>query len=218
MKKLLLVVLILLLSTQVSSIHEYTINNIECFGDMLIQVNNIQGSTNYTFENCMFNETIWNCDCKLRPKLYNILNETTTISFRIQYNIAQPKNDNIYNQEIKRVITKTITLTKDEVIDTDTISNIMGDAGQFIIIIVGIVLFIIVCSITWFIIFLNIEKFKRWLGVDINKPMTFWQIVVAIFTRSSIRRRNIQKIEQQKSKEDVDENIEKEVNDLIKQL
>jgi hypothetical protein len=160
MNKLLLIILLLLSSVLVTANNEYKLNDISCYGDMLIQVNNVEGSNNYTFKNCLqTSDILWDCSCSKPPVLYNTLNETTIISFRIQYNIKQPRpiitsnpthpiSDEIYNEQLKRVITKTVTLTKDETIKSNNLFNNVGGVVIWIIVIllivvIGLVVFII---------------------------------------------------------------------------
>lgn len=162
MKKLILFSILLLFVTLVTANNEYKLNDISCYGNMLIQVNNVEGSNNYTFKNCLqTSDILWNCDCNKPPVLYNILNETTTLSFRIQYNIKQPRtiitsnpinpsSNEIYNEQLKRVITKTVTLTKDETINN--VSNLFNNVGGVIVICIIVILLIIVGGLIIFIV------------------------------------------------------------------
>lgn len=224
MKKLILIVLILLLSVMVSANSQYKIDNIKCYGQIFIQVNDIQGSSNYTFQNCVqINPILWGCNCGQTPILYNTLNETTTISFRIQYDISQPKsNDDIYNQQLKRVVTKSVIISTIKEKGPTPFEELINNSSGIIIVFGIIILLIVVGAIITVILFFNMDKIKRWLGVDEDEKMTLKEIIVAIFTRSNIKRRRFEKIQvnkkQQISEKNVDEKVENEVNELMKGL
>ena len=110
-KPILLFSVLLLFATVVQANTQYIINDIRCYDSMYIQVNNVEGSSNYSFKNCIRESNmLWKCDCTLHPTLYNTLNETTILSFRIQYNIALPRqiinpnpthptSDEVYNNQ-----------------------------------------------------------------------------------------------------------------------
>jgi hypothetical protein len=187
---------IILLSTfVVASNNTYKIEDIQCFGRLIIQVNNISGDTNYNINNCdKYVTNYYSCSCNATPEFVNyFLNNDsvkyTTLSFRLQYYIKDLVGDDIIDQQNKRIETRTIELKEEE---KDVIKSIRESIGAvsfimwfiFLVLLTGVFL-----ALFFLVLFMNMNKIKRWLGVDQNKPMTFWEIIAAIFNRKSIERK-----------------------------
>lgn len=196
MKKLLILIFIILLSCFVSA-NTYKIDNIKCVGDMHIQINNVSGDTNYLINNCTGNLINYNCSCNTIPEFSNNFTDSslnfTTIAFRLQYYINHLTGNDIEDQKYKRVQTRTIQLKQNETVVLIADIGEKVDVVSFIMWFIFIVLLLgVFIAVLFLVIFMNIDKMKRWLGMD-DKPVTFWDIVVAIFKRKKIEQLSLKK-------------------------
>ena len=231
MKKFIILMFIILLSTFVAAnSNTYKIDNIKCFGQMLVQINNITGDTNYLLnKECVsFAPNNYGCNCDIIPEFSNNFSSNnsmnyTYISFRLQYFIKDLTGDDIEDQKSKRVETRTIELKTEK----KFMVVIMGesiDAVSFIMWFIFIVLLAgVFIAVFFLVLFMNMNKIKRWLGVDEKKPMTFWEVVAAIFSRKNIERRTvvperIQTIRVEKKTETTSSDYEDEVKKLMEGL
>jgi len=145
MKKILLFIFIVMLSSLVMAANSYEIKDVKCYGDMLLQVNDVSGSTNYTIGNCvMYSPLNYNCSCYNNTIISNNLNEYSKITVRLQYYIS-----NVTNDDSKRVETKTFELQKDKTVKSniidgtiDTISFLIG--GFIVLLLLGVIIAIII--------------------------------------------------------------------------
>lgn len=222
------------------SVNASKIENIQCVGNIQVQVSSIIGNSNYSFTNCQSNDITkyeWTCSCKDAPNIINLEGKDTVISVRLQYyidtlrpipipNITHPTTDEIYNQGLKRVETRIID-TRYVPVSNSSIDETNTNVNQTDIVlgaIAVILLFAVFIAIVFMFIFMGSKTMKRWLGVDENKPMTTWEIITAIFSRKNIKRKEIIKIQQQPKQTQVseitteDKSYEDEVNNLLKDL
>jgi len=230
MKKIIILMFIILLSSFAYASTNYKINDIKCVGEMIIQINNISGDSNFRFTNCnIFLPNNYKCNCKNIIEVSNNFSNNNSINYtsliiRMQYYIKALTGDEIIDQKNKRVETKTIYLaSSDTSILSQLIKNNSTDIVSFIMWFIFIILLLgVFISIFVLVLFMNIKKIKRWLGMDTNKPMTFWEIVVSIFTRKNIERKKLalekQQIKIKTIEETTSNNYDNEVRKLMKGL
>lgn len=145
MKRILLIIFIVMLSSIVIASNSYELKDVKCYGNLLLQINEVSGSTNYSIENCvMYSPLNYNCTCYNSTIITNNINEYSKITLRLQYYIT-----NTTNEQSKRIETKVIELKKNVKDDKsimgatiDVISFLIG--GIIILILFGIIITIVV--------------------------------------------------------------------------
>jgi len=221
-KVLLFSLMIILLTITVTAVK---VENIPCVGDIKVEINAVEGNTNYTFINCNLDNTDnqsyqWVCSCNKTPDIINLENQNTIVTFRMQYyinktrtvlypNATNPTQDEMYNQQLKRVETRivNIPIPIDEnafQFNVDTTTIILGS-----LLVIGLLAVVIVVGIGYFV--MNTEKLKRRLGMDLNKPATTWEIIVAILSRKKVEKKSKDKKIDNK---DYNEDVKKLMKDL----
>lgn len=231
MKKFIILMFIVLLSSFVAASTSYKINDVKCFGEMLIQINNATGDRNYTVSNCdMYSTNNYKCKCQNVPEFSNKFSNNssmnyTSIMIRLQYYIKAVIGDDVIDQQNKRIETKVIYLSAtDDSFLNQFINNNSIDVVSFIMWFLFIILLTgVFVSLFFLVLFMNVNKIKRWLGVDEKKPMTFWEVIGAIFSRKSIERKALAPERKQQMKikpvqETTSNSYEDEVRKLMKDL
>jgi hypothetical protein len=134
--------------------NSYEIKDVKCYGDLLLQVNSVSGSTNYTIGNCvMYSPLNYNCTCYNSTIIANKPGEYSKITLRLQYYITNTTND-----ESKRVVTKTFELKTAEKL------SIMGEAIDVVSFLIGGFIILVLFGIIVTIIF--IFAYKKFMKED----------------------------------------------------